>query len=110
MVSGTSFPRHLAELALLYACAIMLALAAPVLIDVLQSSQADWPLISSQAVTDPTDNHAHLWGMADEPLILTSIGGAPPQRLMLSFPPTHPTARAWCSLPLVHPPSILNSI
>ncbi len=110
MVSGASFPRRLSWLALLCACAVVLAWTVPLPADVLHSSRADWPLDSSQTVTDPTDTHAHVWETTDEPLILASIGATAIHCLIFSFPPVHPSAWAWSPLPLARPPIVLNAV
>ncbi len=110
MVSGASFPRRLSWLALLCACAVVLAWAAPLLTDVLHSSRADWPLDSSQTVTDPIDTHAHVWEMADDPLILASIGVTAIHRLIFSIPPVQPSAWAWFPLPPARPPILLHAV
>ncbi len=110
MVSDIPFPRRLSWLALLSVCAIVLAWAAPLLTDALHSFHAAWPLNSNQAVTDPHEAQAHLGEMLDEPLIFTSIGGTTLHRLMFSFWQAYLMFWAWSPLPLIHPPSALNSI
>ena len=109
MVSRTSLPRHLARLALFCACMMLLAWAAPLLVDALLNSHAAWPLTSSRTVTDPHDIHTHLGEMLDEPLLLTSISFTALHRLISSFLTIRLTIGAWSPPPLLHPPSVLNS-
>ncbi len=109
MVSGFSSPKHLSWLTLLCASMIVLAWAAPLLVDVLPDSHPTWPLSSSQAVIDPHDMHTHLGELLDEPLIFTSLGSAILHQLRSSCVAARPTTWAWTALPLLHPPSVLNS-
>jgi hypothetical protein len=109
MVNGLSSPRRLSWLALFCASMIVLAWAAPLLVDALPDFHARWSLNSSRATTDPHDAHTHLGEMLDEPLLLTSISGTALHQLTSSFLTLHLTIGTWSPLPLFHPPSVPNS-
>ena len=109
MVSRFSSPQHLGWLTVLCVSTIVLAWVAPLLSDALPDSHSARPLNSSQAVIDPHDMHTHLGELLDEPLLFTLSGSALLHQLLSSFVTARPTIWAWTALPLLHPPSVLNS-
>ena len=97
-------------LALLCACIVMFAWAAPVLIVVPDGMPEFLKLSQDDQASDLTDSQAETAEATDDPVMFVSIDKAGLLLLTFALHAFHLTERAWSPTPPVRPPNIFNSI
>jgi hypothetical protein len=98
--------RRLSGLALLCACAILLAWAAPVIAAVTVDSLEFLKLSQDHHVSDVAAEQAETSDASDDPVWLFSSSRAHLQPLTSSLCFTHLTKRTWTPAPPVRPPIV----
>lgn len=108
MTGMASLPLRLSWLAILCACAVLFAWAAPVLVDVIHDSLEFLKMNQSNRAGDLADSQAEALDVTDDLVMPVSIGVAGLHPLIFSLHASHPTYWTWSPTLPVRPPIVLN--
>jgi hypothetical protein len=107
MTNATLSSRRLSCPALLCACAILLAWAAPAIVAVLPDPLDLMNLNQNHPISDRAAEQPETTDVTDDPVWLFSIGRAHLQLLAFSLQAAHLIKQAWTPAPPVRPPANL---
>jgi hypothetical protein len=97
---------RLSRLALLCACAILLAWAAPAIVAVADDSLGFLKVSQNYPVSDLAAEQSETADVTDDPVLLFSSGRSDLHPLSFSLPTTHLAKQVWSPTPPVRPPAI----